>query len=122
MYPFMAAANAAPSGEPTKRRGFISYARKDGKYAALAVRDRLKKELQCEVWRDQDSLRGGASNIKEIERALDWCEFFVAILTPASYESKYCLGEQQLAQKKNKMVIPLVAVKDAPIPVNLVDL
>ena len=79
----------------------------------------LLEETGCEVWRDQERIRGGRSWSKEIEKGLTDCEVLVAVLTPASYVSEICRGEQIWALEESKVVIPVLAAPGAPVPIYL---
>jgi WD40 repeat protein len=97
---------------------FISYARKDSADLALRVRDRLA-EAALEPWLDTSRIDGGAVWTKEIEQAIDGCDVALALLSPGSYQSDICRGEQLRALRKGKRVIPILAKQGTDIPVHL---
>jgi hypothetical protein len=103
--------------EPSPRRIFISYARKDA--ARLAAELQRNLERDHEVWLDTRRLAGGASWTSEIENAIDNCDVLLAVLTAGSYVSDICRAEQLRALRKNKVVIPLLAQAGADRPVHL---
>jgi NB-ARC domain/TIR domain len=96
---------------------FISYARKD---AALLAKD-LQQNLQPDhdVFLDTARIAAGGSWTEEIEQAIDRCDVFLALLTPASYRSDICRAEQLRALRKGKLVIPLLAHPKADRPLYL---
>ncbi|HUD67205.1 MAG TPA: toll/interleukin-1 receptor domain-containing protein [Candidatus Sulfotelmatobacter sp.] len=99
-------------------RIFISYAHKDG--APLA--QRLHSDLTnkgFDIWLDTSRLRGGAVWSREIDREIDTCEIMIALLSPGSYESRVCTGEQLRALDKGKRLIPVLAIEGADRPVYL---
>lgn len=108
----------AKSKPVTKARSvFISYARKDGKQTAEALRDLLKDS--CDVWQDVERVPGGSSWSKEIEAALNTCDVLLAVLTPESFISEICRAERIWALDEGKRVIAILAVANAPVPLYL---
>jgi hypothetical protein len=97
---------------------FISYAHKDG--AELA--GRLKTDLErrgYETWLDCSRLAASASWSVSIEQALDKSNAVLALLSPGSFSSDVCRGEQLRALRLGKRVIPLLLTNDADRPVFL---
>lgn len=103
---------------PDQRSIFISYARKDARDLALRLRDLLEAAGYI-VWLDTAQIEGGASWSLEIETAIDTCDALIAILTPASYRSEVCRGEQLRALRKSRRVLPILAEANAERPVYL---
>src|SRR6516225_8437914 len=97
---------------------FLSYARKDGRDAAL----RLKSELESNrlvVWMDAERIEGGASWTREIEQAINACDVLIGLLTVGSYESEVCRAEQMHALRLGKCVIPVREQPHADVPLYL---
>jgi hypothetical protein len=97
---------------------FISYARADGREFA----DRLSADLESRgnrPWLDRAEIEGGTTWSREVEAAIDRCHFLLALLSPASFESEICRGEQLRALRREKRVIPLLTRADADRPVYL---
>jgi WD40 repeat protein len=105
-----------PSSEPF--RVFISYARKDGAVLAHRLQSDLAKQ-NFDAWLDKRRIAGGATWTKEIEAALDEAEYVLALMTSGSYVSEICRAEQLRALRKGKCVIPLMAQRDAEVPLHL---
>lgn len=97
---------------------FISYARADGRTLA----DRLAVDLKGrdhDPWLDRSEIQGGEAWSRSIEEAIDRCEALLAILTPGSFKSPICRGEQLRALRVGKRVLPLLAQKGADRPIYL---
>jgi hypothetical protein len=103
--------------EPPRQRIFVSYARKDAAELAVHLREGLK--LEYDVWLDTARIEGGASWTVEIEKAINNCDVFLALLTPGSYVSDICRAEQLRALRRGKRVIPLLAAAGADRPLHL---
>jgi WD40 repeat protein len=97
-------------------RIFISYARKDGRALALRLQERLRDAGQT-AWLDTSEIDGGGSWGGDIERAIDGCETLLALLSPGSYTSEICRGEQLRALRLGKRVIPVLVVPGAERPI-----
>ncbi|HKV07617.1 MAG TPA: TIR domain-containing protein [Thermoanaerobaculia bacterium] len=86
---------------------FISYARRD----ASELAHRLFIDLQeagFDPWLDVSAIEGGAWWTEEIEKAIDGCEFLLALLSTGSMLSQVCRAEQMRGLRKGKRVIPLL--------------
>lgn len=97
---------------------FISYARKDGAEFA----SRLFRELQSTghaPWLDEEHLKAGMNWGKDIEQAINECDFLLAILTRAYAASEVCRAEHMRALRMGKSVIPLLVDPDANRPLQL---
>jgi WD40 repeat protein len=103
--------------EPPRKRVLVSYARKDA--ARLATE--LQRDLQPDhdVWLDINRIADGASWTAEVEKEIDNCDVFLALLSPGSYVSDICRAEQLRALRCGKRVIALLAVPDANRPLHL---
>lgn len=102
-----------------KKKGhriFISYAHRDGtKLAERLQRDLIANGL--DAWRDTPKeIPGGVVWTSIIEEEIDNRDIILALLTPGSYRSHICRAEQLRALRKGKRLIPVLAAKDADIP------
>jgi hypothetical protein len=105
-------------GRRSHTKVFISYAHKDG--ADLA--QRLKHDLAVkgiDAWLDTRRLEPGSTWSVEIERAINGCEAMLVLMTPGSYASEICRGEQLRAGRRGKRLIPILAQDGADRPVYL---
>jgi hypothetical protein len=97
-------------------RTFISYSRVNKEFAL-----KLASELRSSgfsVWLDQLDIPTGARWDDEVERALDECEIFMVILTPASSNSDNVRDEISYAIDARKRILP-VLLENATIPLRL---
>src|SRR5688572_465185 len=94
---------------------FISYRRKDVDFTKLI--DKALKDTGREVWVDWEDIPPGVEGFAdEIQRGIEGCDAFLAILSPSYLESEYCLMELREALKLKKRVIPIVYEKFEPAP------
>lgn len=95
---------------------FISYARRDASDLALRLSTNLQ-EAGFAPWLDVAAIEGGAWWTQEIEKAIDGCEFLLALISPGSRLSKVCDAELQRADRKGKRIIPILvqAGTDRPL-------
>ena len=100
---------------PLSQRVFLSYARKDGREAALHLKSELERE-RFTVWLDTERIEGAASWTREIEQAINQCDVLLGLLTAGSYESEICRAEQMRALRLNKCVIPVLVQPQAERP------
>jgi WD40 repeat protein len=107
-----------PMSPPEPFRIFISYAHKDGAPLAQRLQSDLIKQ-GFDAWLDTPRLHAGAVWSREIDSAIDTCQILIALLSPGSYESRICTGEQIRALDKGKRLIPVLAVRGADRPVYL---
>ncbi len=102
---------------PEKQRlTFISYSRINNDFAL-----QLAKELKAagfNIWLDQLDIPTGARWDDALEDALDACEIFMVILTPASISSENVKDEIGYAIDHGKRILP-VLLKSAKIPLRL---
>ena len=99
-----------------QRSTFISYSRINETFAL-----ELAKELKSTgylVWLDQLDIPTGARWDDEIEKALDKCSIFLAILTPAFIESDNAKDEIGYAIDHGKRILP-VLLEECEIPLRL---
>lgn len=107
-------------------RIFISYRRDDGAASAARIRDRLALEFGDEnVFMDVDSLLAGQRFDRELEKALDKCDTFIAVIGPQwltilqdrmqRQERDFVRDELGAALARELLVIP-VLVDRATLP------
>ncbi len=87
------------------KSAFISYSRKDQRFAKKLARD--LKARGIDVWIDQSDIRGGDDWLKEITDAINERQAFIIILSPNSIKSKYVKREFRYADNKNKKIFPI---------------
>lgn len=102
---------------------FISYAHED-KDLARALADGLEA-AGLRVWIDDNELLAGDSIIEQIAQAVADIDFFCALVSDASRESKWCQKELSLAMtsgliREGAKVIPL-RVGDVAMPDSIID-
>ncbi|ASQ91309.1 hypothetical protein CHL67_10650 [Prosthecochloris sp. GSB1] len=95
---------------------FWSYARLDDMEPKRKV-SRLRKEFenalsqtqgeQCEVFFDRDSLNWGVQWREEIERSIQACDGFVAVVSPSYFNRRMCIYELRMALEAGKKIFPL---------------
>ena len=66
---------------------FLSYSRKDSLFVRELHRRLTRDGVTC--FFDQESIEWGANWVLTLEKAIDTCEFFVPILSPAFMQSKW---------------------------------
>lgn len=99
-----------------QRRTFISYSRINKDFALT-----LAKELKASgfnIWFDQLDIPTGSRWDDEIEQALEECEIFMVILTPASSKSDNVKDEIGFAIDTNKRILPIL-LENAKVPLRL---
>ena len=90
---------------------FISYSKKDKKYA-----NNLVKEIRIQgfdVWID-DRIDYGDQWEKTIEAKLEGCGAFILIMTPDSKGSRWVKNELARAERRGKKIFPLLLQGDGP--------
>lgn len=99
-----------------KRKTFLSYSRVNKDFAV-----RLAKELKSEgfdIWLDQLDIPTGARWDDEVEKALEECEVFMVIMTPASSASENVKDEIAYALDSGKRILPIL-LENATLPLRL---
>jgi formylglycine-generating enzyme required for sulfatase activity len=99
-----------------QRRTFISYSRINKDFAL-----RLSKELRASgfnIWVDLLDIPTGSRWDDEVEKALESCEIFMVILTPASITSENVKDEIGYAIDSGKRILP-VLLENAKVPLRL---
>jgi tetratricopeptide (TPR) repeat protein len=97
---FMAAANAS-------KRVFLSHSTKDDPLVA-DIREHLEG-VALDIWADSRRLTAGDKLQPKIIKAIQSCDYFIALLTSNAVNSPWVRKEIQLALKSGKKVIPLLA-------------
>jgi hypothetical protein len=98
------------------RRTFISYSRINKEFAL-----KLALELRSsgfDIWLDQLDIPTGSRWDDEVEQALEDCEIFMVILTPASSTSSNVKDEIGYAIDTGKRILPIL-LEDAKVPLRL---
>lgn len=85
---------------------FISYSRKDGKFAQKLHRALRQKD--CHAWADWSNIPPGADWRLEIDRGIEQADNFIFVVSPHSIRSNVCHEEIDHAAKHNKRIIPII--------------
>ncbi len=85
---------------------FISYSRKDCELTSTLT-DRLNTAGHT-VWVDNNSISGGQLWRESIVNAISSCQLFILLISPHSVKSSNVRKELDLADKKEKQIIPIV--------------
>ena len=99
-----------------QRRTFISYSRINKEFAlelALELRN-----SGFDIWLDQLDIPTGSRWDDEVEKALEECEIFMVILTPASSTSDNVKDEIGYAIDAGKRILPIL-LENAKVPLRL---
>jgi peptide/nickel transport system substrate-binding protein len=99
-----------------QRKTFLSYSRVNKDFAI-----KLAKELKAEgfsVWLDQLDIPAGTRWDVELEKALEECEIFMIIMTPASIGSENVRDEIGYAIDNGKRFLP-VLLENCNVPLRL---
>jgi formylglycine-generating enzyme required for sulfatase activity len=99
-----------------QRRTFLSYSRINKDFAL-----KLAKELKTAgflVWLDQLDIPTGARWDNELEKALEECEIFMLILTPAAIASENVKDEIGYAIDNSKRILPIL-LENCNVPLRL---
>lgn len=89
-----------------KATAFISYSRKDKRFARK-LKDALET-MEVDAWVDWEDIPHGADWREEIRNSIQACDSFVFILSPDSLKSKVCAEELDIAVEMNKKIIPVL--------------
>ncbi|MEL6525259.1 MAG: toll/interleukin-1 receptor domain-containing protein, partial [Chloroflexota bacterium] len=94
---------------------FISYAKKDTRTLAINLANAFNRVRGLEAWVDKSKLVAGEAWELKIERAIDWCDVMVVLLSPDLHrhkrgeKSSYVLKEIRQALNTGKRIIPIMA-------------
>lgn len=108
--------NGAGMSNEKQRKTFLSYSRANKDFAL-----KLAKELKSEgfyIWLDQLDIPAGSRWDREVEKALEECEIFMIILTPAAINSENVLDEIGYAVDNGKHFLP-VMLETCNVPLRL---
>jgi WD40 repeat protein len=89
-----------------KTRVFISYSRKDKRFARK-LNDSLEK-AGIEAWVDWEDIPFSADWMEEIAASIEGSDAFVFIISPDSIRSEVCARELDMAVTGNKKIIPVM--------------
>jgi hypothetical protein len=96
---------------------FISYAKKDTRPLALALRDALRRVAGLTAWMDE-SLEAGQSWALQIQAEIDRADCVVVLLSPdvnrpeaGQQRRSFVLNEIDYAQLENKPILPVMVVQ-----------
>ena len=95
---------------------FISYSRKDSQFIST-ITARLHR-TGYEIWVDMGNIEGGQLWRESIVEAISSCQVFLILLSPHSVTSKNVRKELDLADKKEKTILPIIA-KATEIPASM---
>ena len=87
---------------------FISYGREEGVRKFVK---RLKADLEANgvsVWLDTDDIPTGNDFHEEIGIAVQSCGALIPVLTKKYVHSRYCKGELYMANRENKVLLPVI--------------
>lgn len=96
----------APSPPAEPLRLFISYSRKDSRFARTLAR--ALEALGADVWIDTQDIEPGAAWTDEVQRGLDRSQVMLLVLSPDAMESKYVTAEWLYFVEQNKPLIPVL--------------
>jgi hypothetical protein len=85
---------------------FISYSREDSEFTSKLIA--MLNTTGYDVWIDNSSISGGQLWREKIVDAISTCQLFLIVLSPHSVKSNNVRKELDLADKKNKPIIPIV--------------
>lgn len=95
-------------------RVFISYARRDGREFAVALRRRLEREApDITLWRDIEDLEGGRGWWRQITEAIDQVQYLLLVMTPGAAVSTFCRKEWRYARNQGVGVVPVLVADQA---------
>ncbi len=91
---------------------FISYARKDERYATELM-SRLAKEPDIAPWQDRIRMSPGDFE-DQIKAGIDSSEHFVLIMTPAALRSPWVEKEWRYARENGRCIVPIQPKFESP--------
>ena len=106
--------------QETKSQVFISYARKDIKFARRLAAD--LEEAGFDVWWDISDLKGGDDWVRFIPAAIQASQYFVVLLSPDSVQSEWVAKEYSYALRLRKKIVPaMIKPCDVPFALNTIN-
>jgi hypothetical protein len=102
---------STPSPRPNSPKTFISHSTKDRAFVEQFTAD-LKK-AGIEAWYSGLDIRAGDRFPEEINRGLEWCEFFILVLSESSLSRPWVLTElyAALVRQNNGYIRKIIPVK-----------
>lgn len=88
---------------------FISYSHTDGENFAQELKKKIakdKKGKEVLFWHDSADMHSGNWS-RQIETAIEQCEFLIMVITPVALLSPNCKDEWIYARKKGVMILPV---------------
>lgn len=106
--------------QETKQQVFISYSRKDAKFARRLAAD--LEQAGFSVWWDLSDLKGGDDWVKFIPSAIQASKYFVVLLSPDAVQSEWVAKEYSYALRLRKKVVPaMIRPCDVPFALNTIN-
>jgi hypothetical protein len=103
-----------------KQKVFISYSRKDIKFARRLATD--LENAGFDVWWDISDLQGGDDWVRFIPAAIETSRFFVVLLSPDSVKSEWVSKEYSYALRLRKKIVPaMIRQCDVPFALNTIN-
>ncbi|HEU4915381.1 MAG TPA: toll/interleukin-1 receptor domain-containing protein [Acidimicrobiia bacterium] len=81
---------------------FMSYSSRDGRSAAISIREVLDASGFIRTFDYTDTIDTGASWQEEIDKAIQSCRHVVAVLSPGYFDSPECKEELMVARLRHK--------------------
>ena len=106
-------ANTEKTSRETRQQVFISYSRKDIKFARRLATD--LENAGFEVWWDISDLKGGDDWVRVIPTAIAASQFFVVLLSPDSIQSEWVAKEYTYALINRMKIVPAM-IKPCSVP------
>lgn len=103
-----------------KQQVFISYSRKDIKFARRLAAD--LEEAGFDIWWDISDLKGGDDWVRFIPAAIQASQFLVVLLSPDSIQSEWVAKEYSYALRLRKKIVPaMIRQCDVPFALNTIN-
>ena len=103
-----------------KQKVFISYSRKDIKFARRLATD--LENAGFDVWWDISDLQGGDDWVRFIPAAIEASRSFVVLLSPDSIQSEWVSKEYSYALRLRKKIVPaMIRQCDVPFALNTIN-
>ena len=103
-----------------KQKVFISYSRKDIKFARRLATD--LENAGFDVWWDISDLQGGDDWVRFIPAAIEASRSFVVLLSPDSIQSEWVAKEYSYALRLRKKIVPaMIRQCDMPFALNTIN-
>ena len=106
-------ADSEKTGQEPKQQVFISYSRKDIKFARRLAGD--LESASFEAWWDISDLKGGDDWVRVIPTAIAASQFFVVLLSPDSILSEWVSKEYTYALVNRMKIVPAM-IRPCSVP------